>query len=78
MHRYSLAAETSVFSNQTPNYAWFMLLLCLGCDALGYMASLPVLSGALLMGIVYVWAQVNSQDKVSFMFGLRYIHTSYN
>jgi hypothetical protein len=66
-----------VFSNKTPNYAYFLLLLCLGCDVLGYLASLPALPGALVMGIVYVWAQVNSADDVSFMFGLRYFSISH-
>ncbi|OZJ05992.1 hypothetical protein BZG36_01259 [Bifiguratus adelaidae] len=70
--KYSSDLEQTQFAGKTADYVWFLLLMMISQLFFGWWFTFVILSDALIMSLVYLWAQRNRDVTVTFMFGLRF------
>lgn len=58
--------------NKTADYAWFIGIVAVLLLVYGIVFDAFLLGDGLIGSIVYLWSRSNSQQIVSFMFGLRF------
>ncbi|KAF7720815.1 Derlin 1 [Apophysomyces ossiformis] len=72
IYRHSLQLETQVFMGRTADYVYFLLVTCALQLAAAKFLDLLVMSNGLIMAVIYLWAQYNSEAMMNFMFGITF------
>ncbi|KAG0271082.1 hypothetical protein BGZ95_001179 [Linnemannia exigua] len=69
---YGSQLENETFAGRSADFAWFVIFTCLVSSIVAYFMGLMVMFQALLLSVIYLWSQANSERIVSFMFGVRF------
>ncbi|TPX37279.1 hypothetical protein SeMB42_g00914 [Synchytrium endobioticum] len=72
LFNYSNQLNSSLFAGRNAEFVFFVLFIMTGLDILSFVMKPYILLDGLVMAIVYLWAQVNRDSEVSFMFGFRF------
>ncbi|KAG0050358.1 Derlin 1 [Gryganskiella cystojenkinii] len=69
---YGSQLEETTFAGRSADFAWFIIFTCLTSGVMGYFMGIVYLFQALLIAVIYLWSQSNSERIVSFMFGFQF------
>ncbi|GJJ71903.1 hypothetical protein EMPS_04260 [Entomortierella parvispora] len=69
---YGSQLETTTFAGRSADFAWFIIFTCLSSGIIGSYMGHAYLFQAMLIAIIYLWSQSNSDRIVSFMFGFQF------
>ncbi|KAF9337919.1 hypothetical protein BG006_001497 [Podila minutissima] len=69
---YGSQLEQSTFAGRSADFAWFIIFTCLSSSVIANYMGLPYLFQSLLIAVIYLWSQSNSDRIVSFMFGIQF------
>lgn len=72
LYTYSRGLEEGYFAGRHADYVWFLVCAAAVTNTVGIVFEFPYLTGALLGALIYLWSQVNRDQTVNFMFGLRF------
>ncbi|KAF9911155.1 hypothetical protein BX616_010666 [Lobosporangium transversale] len=72
LYTYGIQLETTTFAGRSADFAWFILFTSIISTIGGHFLNLVMLSQSLLLAVIYLWAQSNSERIVSFMFGFQF------
>ncbi|KAF9996729.1 Derlin 1 [Entomortierella chlamydospora] len=69
---YGSQLEESTFAGRSADFAWFIMFTSIASTIAANFLGIYTLFHALLISIIYLWAQENSGRIVSFMFGVQF------
>ncbi|KAF9927448.1 Derlin 1 [Linnemannia zychae] len=72
LYTYGIQLETATFGGRSADFAWFVIFSSIVSAIIAYYMKIMFLFQALLLSIIYLWSQSNSERIVSFMFGFRF------
>ncbi|KAH3763212.1 derlin 1 [Pelomyxa schiedti] len=72
LYRHSRSLEEDDFRGRPADYLTMILFNSILLLLLGFLLNLPVLSGSIVMSIIYVWSRKHPEAPMTFMFGIRF------
>ncbi|KAI8354248.1 Der1-like family-domain-containing protein [Mortierella sp. GBAus27b] len=69
---YGSQLESSTFSGRSADFAWFIIFTSIVSAIVGPYLGVYYLFQSLLLSIIHLWSQSNSERIVSFMFGFQF------
>ncbi|KAF9360573.1 Derlin 1 [Mortierella sp. AD094] len=69
---YGSQLEASTFAGRSADFAWFIIFTSITSSVVANFLGIFTLFQALLISVIYLWAQENSDRIVSFMFGIQF------
>ncbi|KAM9310782.1 derlin-1 [Pholidichthys leucotaenia] len=72
LYHYSTRLETGVFDGRPADYIFMLLFNWICIVITGMLMNMPLLMIALIMSVLYVWAQFNKDAIVAFWFGTQF------
>ncbi|KAG0372709.1 hypothetical protein BGX24_012684 [Mortierella sp. AD032] len=72
MFTYGSQLETATFAGRSADYAWFVIFTSLFSSVVAHFMGFAFLFQSLLLSVITLWSQSNSERIVSFMFGVQF------
>ncbi|KAF8924172.1 hypothetical protein BGZ58_002082, partial [Dissophora ornata] len=72
LYTYGTQLEASTYAGRPADFAWFVLFTSLVSAALAFFFGFVSLFQSMLVAVIYLWSQSNSERIVSFMFGVQF------
>ncbi|KAG0257817.1 hypothetical protein BG011_003746 [Mortierella polycephala] len=72
LYTYGSQLESSTFAGRSADFAWFVLFSSFISTIAAYYMRIGYLFQALLIAVIHLWSQSNSERIVSFMFGIQF------
>ncbi|KAG0341815.1 Derlin 1 [Podila humilis] len=72
MFTYGSQLEKDTFAGRSADFAWYIIFTCLTSSVIAYYMDIAYLFQSLVIAVIYLWAQSNSDRIVSFMFGVTF------
>ncbi|KAF9392020.1 Derlin 1 [Podila verticillata] len=69
---YGSQLEQGTFAGRSADFAWFVIFTCLSSSVVANYMGILYLFQSLLIAVIYLWSQSNSDRIVSFMFGIQF------
>jgi len=72
LYSYSSRLEQGIFDGRPADYLFLLIFNAVGLIFLGFALSLRLLMDAMILGVLYIWCQLNKDVIVSFWFGTQF------
>ncbi|KAF9901177.1 Derlin 1 [Linnemannia zychae] len=69
---YGSQLETSTFAGRSADFAWFVIFTSIFSGIVAHYLKIAFLFQSMLLSVIYLWSQSNSDRIVSFMFGVQF------
>ncbi|KAG0305133.1 Derlin 1 [Dissophora globulifera] len=69
---YGVQLESTTYAGRSADFAWFIIFTSFTSAGAGYYFGFRTLFQSMLLAVIYLWSQANSQRIVSFMFGIQF------
>ncbi|KAF9146200.1 Derlin 1 [Linnemannia schmuckeri] len=69
---YGSQLENSTFAGRSADFAWFIIFTSIFSSIVAHYMRIAFLFQSLLLSVIYLWSQANSDRIVSFMFGVQF------
>ncbi|KAG0281006.1 Derlin 1 [Linnemannia gamsii] len=72
LYTYGTQLENSTYAGRSADFAWFIIFTSISSSIVAHYMGYVVLFQSLLLSVIYLWSQANSDRIVSFMFGVQF------
>nr|AEE62126.1 unknown [Dendroctonus ponderosae] len=72
LYNYSRRLEEGTYQRKPADFAFLLIFNWICCIIMGLVADMPLLMDPMVLSVLYVWCQLNSDVIVTFWFGTRF------
>lgn len=72
LYSYSTRLESGIFDGRPADFLFLLIFNAIALILLGFALSLRLLMDAMILGVLYIWCQLNKDTIVSFWFGTQF------
>jgi len=72
LYSYSTRLETGIFDGRPADYLFLLIFNAIALLLLGFALSIKLLMDPMILGVLYIWCQLNKDTIVSFWFGTQF------